>query len=107
MEKWITRFVATVVAIGGMGLCWTFSMFSSVPIRQGRLLELSNLEMQLMGGSALAALAVNWCAIHLFSLSEKEDNPRLYSGLRIAMVLAAVVAMYSGAQWSLARVVAG
>lgn len=107
MEKWITRFVATMVAIGGLGLCWTFGMFTAVPLQQGRLLEISNVELQLMGGSALAALAVTWGAVHIFSLSEKDDNPRLFARLRIVVVLAALIAMYVGAQWSLAHVVAG
>lgn len=62
MEKWITRFVATMVVIGGLGLCWTFGMFTAVPVQQGRLLELSSVELQLMLGSALAALAVTWGA---------------------------------------------
>lgn len=107
MEKWITRFVATMVVIGGLGLCWTFGMFTAVPVQQGRLLELSSVELQLMLGSALAALAVTWGGVHIFSLSEREDNPRLFGQLRISVVLLALVAMFVGARWSLALVVTG
>jgi hypothetical protein len=79
MEQWITRSVATLVALGALGLFWTFGMFSAVPVQQGRMFALSGVEMQLMGVSLLAGLATAWGALHLFSLADRESSPRCIS----------------------------
>lgn len=106
MEKWITRSVAMMVALGALGLFWTFGMFSAVPVQQGRLTALSGVELQLIGVSLLAGLVVAWGALHLFSLADRETNPRVYTLMRIAMPIAALAAVGVGASWSLAHVAA-
>lgn len=105
MEKWIIRGVALLCAIGGLGLAWAFGVFAAIPLRDGRFLAMSSEEMQLIGISFAAGLAVAWGAIHLFALGDKEAHPRFYQGLRIVygMVIVAVIA--AGASWSMARVI--
>jgi hypothetical protein len=106
MEKWITRAVATLVALGALGLFWTFGMFTAVPVQQGRLGELSATELQLIGIPLLIGLLVSWGALHLFALADREARPRLYAAICAAMLLVVLAATYAGAQWGLARVVA-
>lgn len=106
MEQWITRSVATLVALGALGLFWTFGMFSAVPLQQGRLLALSGVEVQLIGVSLLAGLVTGWGALHLFALADRESSPRVFAGLRVVMLLAALSAAVVGAQWSQAHVTA-
>mgnify|MGYP000060628979 FL=1 len=104
MEQWITRSVATLVALGALGLFWTFGMFSAVPMQQGRLLALSGVEMQLMGVSLLAGLATAWGALHLFSLADGESNPKLLAAVRIVFLVVAVLAALVGGDWSMSHV---
>ncbi len=106
MENWITRSVAMMVALGALGLFWTFGMFSAVPIQQGRLTALSSVELQLIGVSLLAGLAVGWGALHLFSIADREARPQLFAVMRAVMLLAALAAAVVGANWSLVRVAA-
>ena len=106
MEKWITRSVAMMVALGALGLFWTFGMFTAVPAQQGRLLALSGVEMQLVGIPLLAGLVVAWGALHLFALADRETCPKAYSAIRVALLIAAVAAASVGANWSLNNVVA-
>ena len=105
MEQWITRSVATLVALGALGLFWTFGMFSAVPAQQGRLFALSGVEMQLMGVSLLAGLVTAWGALHLFSLADRESNPRLFAAIRLVFLLAVMFAAAVGVDWSLGHVV--
>jgi hypothetical protein len=105
MEQWITRSVATLVALGALGLFWTFGMFSAVPVQQGRTFALSGVEMQLMGVSLLAGLATAWGALHLFSLADRESSPRLFAAIRLIFLLAVISAAAVGVNWSLGHVV--
>lgn len=105
MEQWITRSMATLVALGALGLFWTFGMFSAVPVQQGRLFALSGAEMQLMGVSLLAGLATAWGALHLFSLADRERHPRWFAAIRLVFMLAALLAAAVGVDWSLGHVV--
>lgn len=107
MEHWITRGVALLVALGALGLFWVLGMFAAPLIEQGRLMDLNGAEMQLVGIPLGAGLATFWGALHLFALADKESNPALYKVVRIAFALAAVGAIWVGANWSLARVVTG
>jgi hypothetical protein len=106
MEKWITRSMGVMVALGALGLFWTCGMLLAVIVEQGRLTSLSGTELQLIGISLLGGLAVAWGALHLFSLADRETSPRIYTATRIAMLLAALAAAGVGASWSLARVAA-
>ena len=105
MEQWITRSVATLVALGALCLFWTFGMFSAVPVQQGRMFALSGVEMQLMGVSLLAGLATAWGALHLFSLADRESSPRLFAAIRLIFLLTVIFAAAVGVNWSLGHVV--
>lgn len=105
MEKWITRVVAALIALGAYGLFWTFGMFTAVPVQQGRLTAMTGTELQLIVIPLLAGMGVVWGSIHLFSLADRETSPRLYAAIRVIVLLGAVAAAGVGASWSLARVV--
>lgn len=106
MENWITRSVAMMVALGALGLFWTFGMFSAVPVQQGRLTALSGVELQLIGIPLLTGFVVTWGALHLFAIADREARPQVFAVTRVAMLMAALAAAGVGASWSLARVVA-
>lgn len=107
MEQWITRGVALIVALGALGLCWTFGLFTAVPLQQGRVFAMSGPEMQLVAVSFIGALGASWCALHLFSLADREAAPAVYKTVRIAFLVAAVAAVATGANWSMTNVVTG
>ncbi|MBL8397559.1 MAG: hypothetical protein JNL84_05350 [Candidatus Accumulibacter sp.] len=103
MEKWISRGVATLVALGGLGLFWTFGVFIAVPWRENRLLALSSTETQVVAVSLIAGLAVIWGAQHLLAIADAKDHPRLFQGLRIALLLACLLAVFKGSAWTMAK----
>jgi hypothetical protein len=105
MEKWIIRGVALLCASGGLGLAWAFGAFAAVPLRDGRLFDMTGNEMQIIGISLGAGLVVAWGALHIASLADKESSPRAYRLLRLAYGAALLVAIAVGASWSMARVV--
>ncbi|MEI7611738.1 MAG: hypothetical protein WCK63_02450 [Betaproteobacteria bacterium] len=100
MESWITRTVAAICAAGSCGLLWFFGVFVSVPWRDGRLLSLNVTEMQVIGVSLLAGSAVTWGALHLFSLADRSDNPRVYATVRAGLIVLSIAAIISGIIWS-------
>ncbi|HPP47140.1 MAG TPA: hypothetical protein PLF25_06515 [Accumulibacter sp.] len=103
MEKWISRAVALLVALGGLALFWTFGVFVAVPWRESRLLSLSSIEMQILGVSLLAGIAVIWGAQHILALADAQDNARLFKILRAALFLASLLAVINGGLWTTAR----
>ncbi len=105
MEKWIIRGVALLCALGSLGLAWALGAFSAIPLRDGRIFSMSGEEMQLIGISFAAGLAVAWGSLHLLAIGDKESNPRTYRVLRAAYGVALAVAIFFGASWSMARVV--
>ncbi len=107
MERWITRVVALIVALGALGLCWSFGMFTAVPLQQGRLLAMSGPEMQVVGVSLIGALGASWGALHLFSLADRTTAPAIYQAVRVVYLLAAAGMIGWGASWSMGRFVAG
>lgn len=124
MEKWITRGVAALCAAGSAALFWTFGMFLAVPLREGRLLALDRIELQVVGVPLLTGIAVGWGALHLLGLADREkgnaENPGnvdpensqasaaphkgrqlLYAAALLAMALAAA---FGGMSWTQARI---
>jgi len=106
MEKWIIRGVALLCACGSLGLAWAFGAFTAIPLRDGRLFDMTGAEMQLVGISLAAVLAVGWGALHLFAMGDREANPRAYAAVRLGYGLALVAAIAVGATWSSAHVLA-
>ncbi|HQO28990.1 MAG TPA: hypothetical protein PKY22_05630 [Accumulibacter sp.] len=103
MEKWISRVVALLVALGGLALFWTFGVFVAVPWRENRLLSLGSIEMQILGVSLAAGIAVIWGAQHILALVDAQDNARLFKSLRAALFLACLLAVINGSLWTTAR----
>lgn len=104
MEKWITRAGAALCAAGSIALFWTFGVFLAVPWRAGRMLSLNGTEMQVLGISLLAALAVAWGALHILAIADRAGNPRTYYALGAALLIAALVAVAEGMAWTAARI---
>lgn len=124
MEKWITRGVAALCAAGSAALFWTFGMFLAVPLREGRLLALDRIELQVIGVPLLTGIAVGWGALHLLGLADREkgnaENPGnagpenanvstaphkgrqlIYAAALLTMALAAA---FGGMSWTQARI---
>lgn len=104
MENWITRFAATICAAGSIALFWSFGMFVAVPWKEGRMLALNAVELQVVGGPLLVGLAVGWGALHILAISDREANPKVYAAIRVALLIAAIAAIVSGMSWSQARI---
>ena len=105
MEKGIIRSVALLCAFGGLGLAWAVGVFSVIPLRDGRLMEMSGPEMQVIGISLGACVLVAWGSVHLMSIADKAENPRVYQTMRAGYGVALAAAVIVGAMWSMARVV--
>ncbi|MBI4741459.1 MAG: hypothetical protein HY777_07945 [Betaproteobacteria bacterium] len=103
MENWITRLVAAICAAGSIALFWTFGMFLAVPWREGRMLSLDTIELQVVAVPLLVGLAVTWGTLHILAISDRETNPRVYAALRTLLVIASIAATFSGMSWSQAR----
>ena len=104
MEKWITRGAAALCAAGGIALFWSFGMFLAVPWREGRMLALNTIELQVVAIPLFAGLAVSWGALHILAMADRESHPRTYAASRAALVLAALAALFGGMAWTTARV---
>jgi hypothetical protein len=103
MESWITRIAALLCAAGSSALFWFVGVFVVVPWRDGRMLKLSMSELQVMGVSLLAGMAVMWGALHLFSLADRSANPRVYAAVRAVVIALSVAALISGILWTQER----
>ena len=103
MENWITRIVATLCAAGSSGLFWMLGVFVAVPWREGRMLALERIELQLIGIPLLIGLAVAWGALHLFALADRGVNPKTYATIRVLLVVASIAAVIGGMAWSQTR----
>lgn len=103
MEKWISRAVALLVALGGLALFWTFGVFVAVPWREDRLLALSSNEMQVLGVSLVAGIAVIWGAQHILALVDAQEHARLFKGLRVLLLIACLLAAINGSLWTTAH----
>lgn len=105
MEKGITRFVALLCGIGGLGLAWAFGAFAAIPVRDGRIFAMSGIEMQILAVSLIACALVAWGSVHLLSLADRADSPGAFKLMRAAYGLALLIAVAVGANWSLVHVV--
>ena len=104
MENGITRLVAAIVAAGSTALFWTFGMFLAVPWREGRLLSLNTVELQVIGIPLLVGLLVTWGALHIFAIADRDNNPKLFRAIRFVLFAANIAATIGGAAWSQARI---
>jgi len=104
MEKWITRGAAALCAAGSIALLWTFGMFVAVPWREGRMLALNSVELQVLGIPLIVGLAVAWGALHILAIADRAGSPRLYRALGLALLLALMLAVSAGVSWTTARV---
>ena len=100
MENGITRFVAAICAAGSIALFWTFGMFLAVPWDEGRMLSLNATEMQVVGIPVLVGLVVNWGALHILAMADREANPNAYQAMRIALLLTCLAAVAGGMAWT-------
>ncbi len=103
MENWITRIVATLCAAGSIGLFWTLGIFVIVPWREGRMLALNAVELQVIGVPLVLGSAIAWGALHVFSIADRATNPRAYAAIRALLVLACIAATVGGIAWTQAR----
>lgn len=104
MENWITRLVAALCASGSLALFWTFGMFLAVPWKEGRMLSLDKVELQVLGVPLLVGLAVTWGALHILAISDRAANPRTYTTILALLIAASLAAIASGMSWSEARI---
>jgi len=104
MENWITRGAAAMCAAGGVALFWTFGMFVAVPWREGRMLALNAVEIQVVVIPLLVGLAVAWGALHIFAMSDGTTHPKVFATLRVALLIMLVAALFGGMSWSEARI---
>ena len=104
MENWITRLVAALCASGSIALFWTFGMFLAVPWKEGRMLALNAIELQVVGVPLLIGLAITWGALHILAISDREANPKTYATIRVLLIVASIAAVFSGMAWSEARI---
>ena len=105
MENWITRIVASLCAAGAVGLLWMFGVFVAVPWHQGRMLALNGAEWQIIGVPLTIGVAAAWGALHIFSIADRHERPRLYRAIRALLVIAAIAAALGGIAWTLARII--
>jgi hypothetical protein len=104
MENWITRAAAAICAAGSIALFWSFGMFLAVPWREGRMLALNAVELQVVGVPLIVGLVVGWGALHIVAISDREANPKIYTAIRTGLLIAAVAAAIGGMSWTQARI---
>jgi hypothetical protein len=104
MEKWITRGGAALCAAGSIALLWTFGIFVAVPWREGRMLALNSVELQVLGIPLLGGILVAWGALHILAIADRDSSPRLYLTLALALLAALLLAVSAGVSWSTARI---
>lgn len=105
MDTWITRFAALLCAAGATALFWSFGMFVAIPWREGRMLAMNAVEMQVVAIPLVTGFAVGWGALHLFSLASDEENPQRGRVRLAVFALVALAAIAGGLSWTLGRVV--
>lgn len=105
MEKGIIRFVALLCAVGSLGLAWAFGVFVTIPAREGRLLAMNSIELQVVGISFAAAALVAWGSLHLLALADRVEHPAAFRVARIVLGLSLFAAAIAGAVWAMARIV--
>lgn len=103
MENWITRIVAMLCVAGSTALFWTLGVFVAVPWREGRMLALNRIELQVIGVPLVVGIAVAWGALHIFSIADRANNPRIYATIRAALLIASIAAVVGGIAWTQAR----
>lgn len=104
MDNWITRIAATLCAAGSTALFWTFGVFIAVPWHEGRMLALTLTELQVIGIPLVVGFAVAWGALHIFAISDRAANPKIFATIRWAVFLIAIAAVVGGKAWTEARI---
>ncbi|MFZ4537920.1 hypothetical protein [Propionivibrio sp.] len=105
MENWITRIVALMCAGGSTALFWMVGVFVAVPWREGRMLSLATVELQVIIIPLLLGLAVAWGALHIFAIADRDANPMIHAAIRVLLVIAAIAAIIGGMSWTQANFV--
>jgi hypothetical protein len=103
MENWIIRIAAALCAAGSSALFWALGAFIAVPWREGRLLALNAVELQLIGAPLLLGLAVAWGALHILAIADRDLHPRLYSAACALLLIASLGAASAGLAWAQLR----
>lgn len=104
MDNWITRFVGILCAVGSTALFWTLGVFVAVPWLEGRMLSLNRVELQVIGVPLVVGIIVAWGALHIFSIADRDSNPRIYATIRAALIIASIAAVIGGISWTQARI---
>ena len=104
MDNWITRIAAALCAAGSTGLFWMFGVFIAVPWREGRMLALTKTELQVVGIPLVIGFAVAWGALHIFAISDRAANPKVYATIRWVVILIAIAVVIGGKAWTDARI---
>ncbi len=104
MENWITRIVAILCLAGSTALFWTLGVFVAVPWREGRMLALNRIELQVIGVPLVIGIAVAWGALHIFAIADRTKNPKSYATIRAVLVIASIAAIVGGISWTQARI---
>lgn len=104
MDNWFIRIAAALCTAGSTALFWTFGVFIAVPWREGRLLSLARNELQVVGIPLVIGFAVAWGALHIFAISDRDANPKIYATIRWAVILIAIAAVIGGKAWTDARI---
>jgi len=103
MENWLIRIVAGLCAAGSSALFWTLGVFIALPWREGRLLALSAVELQLIVVPLLLGSAVSWGALHIVAIADRQPRPRLYAATCALLLIANLAALFAGCAWTQAR----
>ena len=61
-------------------------------------------ELQVIGIPLLIGLAVAWGALHIFAISDRHANPRVYLAIRLALLIVSLAAVMGGMAWTEARI---
>ena len=98
MDNGITRSVACLCALGAMSLFWIAGFFSVLPWQENRLLalDLNRYELQIILGSLFLGAAVTWGAVHLLSLADKSEHPKIYAATRFTLIAASLASLMHG-----------
>jgi hypothetical protein len=104
VENWITRIVAILCAAGSIALLWMLGVFVAVPWHEGRMLDLSRAELQVIGVPLLIGVLAAWGALHILAIADQQDRPKVYALTRAMIIIVSIAAVIGGIAWTLTRI---